>query len=257
MHSDFVCIRGRKRIIGTEYNRGGEGKLPIAIVSHEFMLNRLFSKRYARLLAKAGYAAFCYDFCGGGVVSHSEGKRREMSVLTELEDLSAVVEYAKSLPYTDENRVLLMGCSQGGLVSALYASRHPENIEKLVLFYPALSIPDDARKGNMMMARFDVENIPKTFRCGPMLLGRCYVEDALSLDPYADMTGYKGNVLLLHGDADKIVDIEYSRRAEKTYLECGARVRFEEISGAGHIFFNPAHDRLAKQYLKEFLNSEG
>lgn len=256
MHSDFICTRGKNRIIGTEYNCGGD-RLPIAIVSHEFMLNRLFSKRYARLFAKAGYAAFCYDFCGGGVISLSDGKQSEMSVLTELEDLSAVIEYARSQDYTDENRILLMGCSQGGLVSALYASRHPENVEKLVLFYPALSIPDDARKGDMMMAQFDVENIPETFRCGPMKLGRRYVEDALSLDPYADMTGYKGDVLILHGDADKIVDIEYSRRAEKTYLESGARVRFEVIGGAGHIFFNPAHDRLAKQYLKEFLNSEG
>lgn len=255
MHSDFLCVRGRTRLVGTEYNKGGD-KLPIAVVSHEFMLNREFSKRYARLLARAGYAAFCYDFSGGGAVSASEGRQRDMSVLTELEDLSAVVEYAKAQDYTDESRILLMGCSQGGLVSALYASRHPESVEKLVLFYPALSIPDDARRGSMMLARFDPQSIPKTLLCGPMILGRRYVEDALSLEPYGDITGYKGRVLILHGDEDKIVNIDYSRRAEKAYRECGARVRFEVISGAGHIFLNPAHERTAKRYLKEFLNSE-
>lgn len=256
MHKEFICMRGENRIHGTVFYEYGWNKLPIAIVSHEFMLNRLFSRRYARLLAKLGYAAFCYDFCGGGALSQSDGRTANMSVLTELEDLSAVVEYARSLDYTDENRILLMGCSQGGLVSALYAAQHPADVERLVLFYPALSIPDDARKGSMMRAHFDPENIPETFRCGPMKLGRCYAEDAMRLDPYADICDYKGDVLFLHGDADRIVDIEYSRRAEKTYTQSGAKVAFHIIKGAGHIFLKPAHDKTAKNILKDFLHSE-
>lgn len=255
MLREFTCMRGKNKIRGTQLC-DERFKLPIAIVSHEFMLNRLFSMRYAGMLARAGYAVFCYDFCGGGVVSLSQGRQSEMSVLTELEDLSAVAEYAKSLPYTDESRILLMGCSQGGLVSALYAAQHPEDVEKLVLFYPALSIPDDARKGSMMMARFDPESIPESFRCGPMRLGRCYAEDAMKLDPYTDIAGYKGKVLILHGDADKTVGIEYSRRAEKAYREGGADVRLRIINGAGHVFLNPVHERSAKRKLKLFIDCE-
>ena len=42
----------------------------------------------------------------------------EMSVLTETKDLKAVIEYVRNLSYTDSEKILLMGCSQGGFVSA-------------------------------------------------------------------------------------------------------------------------------------------
>ena len=94
-----------------------------------------------------------------------------MSVLTETKDLKAVIEYVRNLSYTDSEKILLMGCSQGGFVSALVAAKNNFPIEKLVLFYPALCIPDDARAGKMMMAKFDPQNVPDTFRCGLMKLG--------------------------------------------------------------------------------------
>ena len=80
-------------------------------------------------------------------------------------------EYVRNLSYTDSEKILLMGCSQGGFVSALVAAKNNFPIEKLVLFYPALCIPDDARAGKMMMAKFDPQNVPDTFRCGLMKLG--------------------------------------------------------------------------------------
>ena len=48
----------------------------------------------------------------------SDGKTTEMSVLTETKDLEAVIEYVRNLSYTDSEKILLMGCSQGGFVSA-------------------------------------------------------------------------------------------------------------------------------------------
>ena len=49
------------------------------------------------------------------------------------------------------------------------ASKLNDRISKLVLFYPAFCIPDDARAGRMMFAKFDLDNIPDHFRadqCG-------------------------------------------------------------------------------------------
>ena len=37
-------------------------------------------------------------------------------------------------------------------------------VKKLVLYYPALSIPDDARKGSMLGAEFSGEEIPDSFK---------------------------------------------------------------------------------------------
>ena len=134
----FSCERDGLTIRGTEYKPQGE-KLPIAIVSHGFMAFQDTVRQYAKALAEMGYAAYCFDFCGGSVVKgKSDGKTTDMSVLTEVKDLESVIDYAKGQAYTDENHILLMGCSQGGFVSAITAAKRKQEIEKLILFYPAL-----------------------------------------------------------------------------------------------------------------------
>ena len=171
--SVFECNRGDLTIRGTEYRPEGEN-LPVAIVCHGFMAWQDTVRQYAKELARMGYCAYCFDFCGGSVMKKgkSDGETTDMSVLTEVQDLEAVITYVQSLPYTG-SELLLMGCSQGGFVSALVAAKHPELVNKLVLFYPALCIPDDARAGKMMFAKFDPKNIPECINCGPMKLGRC------------------------------------------------------------------------------------
>ena len=138
--------------------------------------------------------------------------------MTEVEDLKAVIQYAQSREYVNSEEIVLMGCSQGGFVSAIAASRLQDKISKLVLFYPALCIPDDARAGKMIFAKFDPEHIPDIVRCGPMKLGKCYVEDVIGIDPYQEIKEFTGDVLIVHGTRDKIVDIEYSKRAYELYL---------------------------------------
>jgi dienelactone hydrolase len=64
-HQEFTCSRNQLRLRGSMFHPAEGERFPIAVVSHEFMANRLFTIRYARLLASLGYAAFCYDFSGG------------------------------------------------------------------------------------------------------------------------------------------------------------------------------------------------
>lgn len=249
----FSCQRDGLTIRGTEYRPQGD-MLPIAIISHGFMANQKTVQHYAKLLAEMGYAAFIFDFNGGCVImGKSDGKTTDMSVLTETRDLEAVIEYAKSLPYTDRDRVLLMGCSQGAFVSALVAAEQKDLISRLVLFYPALCIPDDARAGKMMWAKFDPKDPPELIRCGPMKLGRCYVEDVVSMDPFKEIRGYPGPVLIVHGTKDKIVHKRYAERAYETYRagDEKAPVTLRMIEGGTH-GFSKTHDKIAIEELKCF-----
>ena len=100
---EFFCYRNGLKIRGTVFVPSGETDIPIAIVCHEFMTNRLFSYPYAMALARNGYAAFCFDFCGGGIVCGSDGDSRDMSVLTEIEDLKSVIAFAKEQRYTNDH----------------------------------------------------------------------------------------------------------------------------------------------------------
>lgn len=244
----FECKRGGLTIRGTEYRPEGDS-LPVAIVSHGFMAWQDTVRHYAKELARMGYCAYCFDFCGGSVMKKgkSDGETTDMSVLTEMQDLEAVIEYVQSLCYTGKE-LLLMGCSQGGFVSALVAAKHSDLVSKLVLFYPALCIPDDARVGKMMFAKFDPKKIPEFINCGPMKLGRCYPADVIGMDPYAQIKLYHGPVLLVHGTKDGIVKLDYSRRAQRVYPNAKLHI----IEGGDH-GFGRKQDAIAIAHLRRFL----
>ena len=109
----FACRRGALTLRGVEYRPAGTA-LPIAIVCHGFMQNLDTVRHYARALAGAGWLAYCFDFSGGCAEGcRSDGATTDMSALTEVEDLQAVLAWAASRPYADSGRVLLMGCSMG------------------------------------------------------------------------------------------------------------------------------------------------
>ena len=249
--SAFECKRDNLTIRGMEYRPEGDG-LPIAIVCHGFMANQKTVTQYAKELARMGYCTYTFDFCGGSVLKmgKSDGETTDMSVLTEVRDLEAVIEYTKSLPYTGEE-LLLMGCSQGGFVSALVAAKHPGLVSKLVLFYPALCIPDDARSGRMMLAKFDPKNIAERLNCGPMKLGSCYVADVIGMDPIAEIRLYRGPVLIVHGTKDSIVNPQYSRQAQRAYPNAKLHI----IQGGAH-GFSKKHDAIAMAHLRRFAERE-
>jgi len=250
--STFECVREGLTIRGTHYRPEGEN-LPIAIVSHGFMGCQALSWNYTHALASVGYAAFCYDFCGGSApgTGLSDGKSTDMSVLSEVKDLEAVIAYARSLPYTS-NEVLVMGCSQGGFVSGLAAAKPENAISKLVMFYPALCIPDDARAGRMLFAKFDPSNIPEIIDCGPMLLGRQYAAEMINVDAFEAISPYKGDVLIVHGTDDKVVDVAYGRKAAEAYESTApGRTKLVIIEDGAHGFV-PEHDAIAIDALKTF-----
>ena len=229
----FSCVRGELTIRGELLRAPGNGPLPGAIVSHEFLKNRRSVEQYARALAEAGFAAMIYDFCGGGIGGKSDGRTRDMTVLTELADLNTVMDHALARPDVQRKPLFLLGCSQGGFVSAMAAARRPQDVSKLALFYPALSIPDDARRGRMIVYFFDPANVPEVLGRVPITLGQEYALTAQKLNAYDAITGWPGQVLLVHGTRDRIVNIDYSCRAAKVY---GEHCRFVTIEGAGHGF---------------------
>lgn len=212
----FECYNGTLRIKGYLLKPAYSGKMPAAIVSHGFASNTGFTEKYAKCFADAGYATVYFDFCGSGR-SKSDGESINMSVQTQKEDLSAVLNQLLKYDYVDHSKIILAGCSQGGLVSAMLAAEREEDVSKLILYYPALCIPDDARRGEMLGSKFDPNNVPPTFRALFVKLGAKYALDAQALDPYREICSYSKPVLICHGSADKIVHLSYAQRAAKQY----------------------------------------
>lgn len=265
--NNFSCKRDDLTIGGFEYlpadfNKTDGKKLAPVIMSHGFMSDFGMCDRYAQELAKEGYATFDFDFNGGGPASSlSNGETTKMSVLTEVQDLQSVVDFVCSKDYIDASKLVLLGCSQGGFVSALLSARLKEKVHALVMFYAALCIPDDARKGQMVCFQFDPANPPEIIDCGAMKLGKIYVQDVIKMDAFKEISAYKGPVCLIHGDADSVVNVEYSKKAYEVFTEGldkdSKEYKSKElhiIKNGGHVF-NGSCDDEAVDILKKFMSS--
>lgn len=249
---DFCITREKLTIRGKIFVEEVQTPSPAVIISHEFGLNMKSVLRYARPLHQQGYVVVVYDFCGSGFGA-SDGESTNMSVLTEKEDLSAVLDYVKKLDYVDEKRVILMGCSQGGLVSALVAAEREEEVEKLILLYPAFCIPDQARQFAKFWFKLGMKNLPKMFTIWHIKLGKRYFEDAMSLEPWKEICNYAKPVLIVHGDMDWMAPVRYSKIAQEKYTNC----QLVRIRWAQHMFFTTAFKRAIKEVVRYVERKDG
>ena len=154
--------------------------------------------------------------------STSDGTMLEMTVLTEADDLEAVMDTVMELPYVDRHSLYLQGESQGGLVSAIVGVRRKEDVKGLILWYPAFVIPDDSKRrfgtGDTNVFGYEIS--------------ADYDRVAKDIDVSELQRSFGKPVLIIHGNKDDVVPIEYSRMAAANY----GYATLKEVKGAGHGF---------------------
>ena len=245
INPDTLWIKHGDRQIFGLLNRPTQARkrMPLVIISHGFNGTHRFAKDYFQPLAELGYLTYAFDFPCGSLKSRSDANTMNMSIPGEVSDLRAIVSYFRSQPYVDTDRIVLLGESQGGLISALTAAQIGQEISKLVLFYPALCIPDNWN------ARYPrLEDIPDTTRLWNVPLGRRFFEEVKTLRVFDGMAQHTRPVLIIQGDADRIVSMDDSRRAVGLY----PNARLHVIPGAGH-GFKPQERADVLTQLKAFL----
>lgn len=208
-HNSFPSWRHRKQRF--EYVLSGQLFINrrmkwhgLIIVSHGYSATMEATFRYVVPLVRQGWVVCLFDFGGYGSSRSRSFDEIDASVLTEKQDLMTVLQFC--LKRFDLQQAILMGCSQGGLVSALVANDEPERINKLILFYPGFSIPDNMRSGRPILSYDHVR------------IGARYVVDAQKLEPWKQIRNYPGPVLICHGTDDHLVDFKYSQKAVQVYL---------------------------------------
>ena len=188
-----------------------DGKHPAVILSHGYNGCHADFERESLFFASHGVIACSLDFCGGSVRSKSTGRSEDMTLFTEKEDLLAVFDAVSRWERVDPSRVFLLGGSQGGLVTALAAEELGDRARGMILYFPALNIPDDWRH------RFDETGIPETFPFWGLTLGKRFFESMKDLDPFEVIGGFKNPVLILQGDRDVTVRPAVADRAVRKY----------------------------------------
>lgn len=249
--NDFSTTSNGKEIKGHEFIHPGD-RMPAIIISHEFGNNQLSSARYVADQYNMGYNVYIFDFAGGGLLSTSDGDSTDMSVLTEENDLNSVINYVRDLNYTDTNKIILEGNSQGGFVSALIAAKRPDDISKLILNYPANMIPDTIRAGDFLGNKIDSKNPPQSLTMfGIFTLSRKYFTDAQTItDAYELIGKYRKPVLMTYGTADNMVPQSSFKNTEQAYSD----IKAVAIKNGTHGYMtDPENLAIAQQVITKFL----
>ena len=262
----------------THYQLAGPEGAPLAVLVHGFSVPYFIWDPTFDFLVQSGYRVLRFDLFGRGY-SDRPHLRYNLDLFTR--QLSGLLD---ALGITKCRAVF--GLSMGGVVAANFAVKFPDRLEKLVLVDPAgfpLDVPAafkfllapgvgeavfgllsekrleaviggslfDPSEVALVIDRYRPQMRIRGFRRALLSTIRAGVaDDGISI--YRDLGRLEDlPVLLLWGDQDKAVPIQFSR----VFLSLVPHTQFHRICGAGHI----PHYQQAEQVnpiIGEFLSDE-
>ena len=242
---ELIIKNGDKDVYGKIYKPKGEGKYPAIILSHGYNGCNTDFVNECKYYAENRVIAYAYDFCGGSTESKSSGSSVDMTIFTEKEDLVAVFNYIRKLDDVDTDNIFLFGGSQGGLVTTLAAEECRDLVKGMILYYPALNIPDDWRKKYTS----DVV-VPDEFEFWGLQLGGGFVKAISDFYTFDNIGKFDKKVFIIHGDKDDIVPLAYSEKAIEHYPDANLYV----MNGEGHGFMPEAGKKAMELVLGHIKN---
>lgn len=237
----FTVIRDGLKINGLEHLNDNE-KAPCIIMSHGFQCNYAGFDYYAEKFYEYGFSVFRFNFCGGSSRDDFEGKSdgdsRDMCLSSEVKDLLTVFDYVEKTA-GEERDIYLLGESQGAFVSGLAAARLGCKVKKLIMIFPAVCIPDHARRGTLGGAKYDPKNPPEEMVLPLTTIGKKFHEDVVELDAYSELAKYPGETLIIQGTDDDIVVPQYQYIVkdwfDKTDVTAKHRCQLQMVRNMGHM----------------------
>ena len=238
-------LRGLLEVTATLHNDH------VAILMHGFMGDRgnyqgklLYDLSHA--LNDAGIPTLRFDFAGCG---ESDGNFAEMTVLSELLDGMAIIDYARTT--LGAKKIDLVGHSQGGVVASMLAGYYRDVIAKLVLLAPAATLKDDALKGEFQGSKYDPNQIPLTVPVHGQAVSGQYFRTAQLLPIYETAQHFAGPTLIVHGEDDQVVSPEAARKYNVIFPQS----KLYLMPGEGHL---PEGPKLAEilQTVTTFLQDK-
>jgi carboxymethylenebutenolidase len=201
----------------------GSGPFPAVVMVHEWWgLNR-DTTLLADALAKKGYVVLAADAFRGSVAKTADEARKQVTSTPREEiaaDLDAALDFVRSLPQVDAERVASLGFCFGGTQSMWMGTRNPE-LAAVVIFYGGGPIQEAGQLGSMKAA---------------------------------------GPVLGIYGEEDRGIPVEQVRTFEKALDSKGVENTITIYPGVGHAFVksnsyqNGAQAEQAWNQMVEFLD---
>ncbi|MBF8970018.1 alpha/beta hydrolase [Streptococcus sp. NLN76] len=251
VNEDYTVKRDDVELVGviTADANYKKEKRPLLVIAHGFNNTLENYETYAQDLASLGYVVYRFDFYGGSQQSKSGGQDMlDMSVLTEKADLEAVVHQLTQENFINDKKVTLLGASQGGVVSTLYAAENPDKVNKLALIFPAFVLFDDVEQTYAQLGVDSEKDIPVVVTHRNAQLGAIYLSDAMSIEINAEIKKVKAPVMIIHGTEDEVVPYSYALDANKNFSDS----QLVTVEGGGH-WIDPSFNQTALPALQAFL----
>ena len=200
MYTSFSVTSGKNVIRGEYTCPATAEKHACLILGHGFTGNRnerLLVTISKKLLEK-DICCVRFDYDGHG---ESDGATEDVTIEKEVQDLSAVLDYVKSLDFIDQKKIYIGGHSVGGLTPLLLCEKRAKEIAGLVLISPALSLYHEfvmTLTGERLLAMANGEPID----FGSFRLGRAIIDECCMINAFETASKIHPRALLLHGKED-------------------------------------------------------
>ena len=193
-----------------------ENKEEVVILVHGYSSNKngSSSKQMSEELEKRNINSFRIDLDGCG---ESEGDFSEHTISSAADDVSHAIELMKEKGY---NEINLFGSSAGGITVMVTALNHPE-IKRIGLKAPVSDYPTQKLRklgeAGIKNWKKDGFNYFNSRDRGKLKINYSFYEDTKKHVMYDQVKAIKCPVLIIHGDADKSVLIEQSKKVIKGF----------------------------------------
>ena len=191
----------------------GTRLVPVVVFAHGLLSSKTHSRKSWALLkplVDAGFAFFRFDFYGRG---ESEGDFSRTSLTKCINCVSSAVDYVVQNELISSQRIYLVGDSFGGLASEILASED-RRIYRLILIAPAI---------NFCYEQIEVPEVQ---------LDATFYQDLSKYDPLSVAEDVSCPVLIVHGKADEVVPVNWSKQLGACITNC----QLVMLKDAGHRF---------------------
>ncbi|MEN9328066.1 MAG: hypothetical protein RI947_874 [Candidatus Parcubacteria bacterium] len=207
-------------------------------------------------LNEAGISTLRFDFRAHG---NSKGDSvKDFTISGEMIDLETMVGFIKEKDYT---WVGLVGCSFGGGIASLYAGANADVIQALCLVNPVLDYAETFLNPTTEWTKKYMTDAEKRiakdgfielgsahYRIGPAL-----IDEIKEYSPYELLEKYYGNLLIVQGDQDEILNHQ-ELYTQFINLESDTK-RMEIIKGARHGFHEAPYTQEVAEMIADFFAS--
>ena len=231
----IFIYRDDVELSGILYLPEGDGPFPVVFFASGIGSGYDYLEDIAKRLTRNGIATVLFNFAG---VAGTD----DLTVLTEAEDLKAVIGGVRTLPVIDSSNVFLFGHSFGGLVASYVGCNYPEEIKGMILIEPAYHLNDEKSGSDP-----DLSTLPES------VLTKRFIEDLNSFDIYDYMPSFKGNVIIFLGTAEG----SFGRAWPSLYDKAQEQFPSAEliyVEGADHGFMTVGREDV-KQGSLEFIQN--